>query len=159
MNTHHCILCGSSSIELMHYPTADLLGMIHGRMKPGPVAYQAVTSWTSAAAPTCKQCLHQLRRHRPSARCKQMLPLDTSIIQIIVPGVMRQQDTRTTARMLKALTDPGNRYYRVFEALDPLLCEQKLTAWWEYNLRTEFYAHKTTARLMRLSGLSTPGTG
>jgi hypothetical protein len=90
-----------------------------------------------------------------------MLPLDMAILQMMVPGVMRQQDQRTTARMLSALTRVGNLYYKVFEALDSLLVSEKdrLASWWEYNLSTEFFAHKASARLMRLSGLSTRGTG
>jgi len=57
----------------------------------------------------------------------------------------------------------GNRYSTVFEALPFLLLEQdsaKLQEWWEYNLRTECFAHKASARLMRLSsGSSTRRTG
>jgi hypothetical protein len=57
----------------------------------------------------------------------------------------------------------GNRYSTVFKALPFLLLEQdsaKLQEWWEDNLRTECFAHKASARLMRLSsGSSTRRTG
>ena len=158
MDFHHCILCGTHDPEAILSPTRDLTTLITERAIPGPVAFPAVMSWSGTIIPTCRQCLHQLRRHRFNAKNRQMLPLDTSILQTVVPGIMRQQDTRTTARMLKGLMDPGNRYYRVFEALDHLL-QGGLPTWWEYNLHTQFYAHKPTARLMRLSGLLTLGTG
>jgi hypothetical protein len=39
----------------------------------------------------------------------------------MVPGTMRQQDSRTRERICAALRTPGNSYSRVFEALGSLL--------------------------------------
>ena len=156
----HCILCGNLEEEVMRCPREELTTMIAERARPGPIAYEAAMTWKGACIPACRACVHQLRRHRPGGRAKPMLPLDMSILQMVVPGVMRQQDQRTTARMRSALTRAGNLYYRFYEALGPLLAsEDRLGSWWAYNLRTEYFAHKASARLMRLSGLSTPGTG
>jgi hypothetical protein len=55
--------------------------------------------------------------------------------------------------MCTALTTPGNSYSRSFEALQTLLRANRLQQWWEHNLQTEFFSHKSTARLIRKSGL------
>ena len=86
-----------------------------------------------------------------------MLPLDAVIMQLLVPGSVKQQDSRTRQRMHSALRSTGNAYSMSFEPLLALLREEEgsspLMVWWEYNLRTEYFAHKHTARLLRHCGL------
>jgi hypothetical protein len=88
--------------------------LITERALPGPVAYAAATTWTGATTPACRHCLHQLRRHRPSSSRTQMLPLDACIMQAVIPGEMRQQDARTTTRILRALGNPGLFLFLLF---------------------------------------------
>ena len=106
---------------------------------------------------TCRLCFHQLKRSgRKGGRKKQPLPMDATLLQTIVPGHMRQQDSRTRERMCAALRTPGNSYSRSFEAIRALLVEQPhltLSRWWKHNLRTEFFSHKATAKLLRKSGV------
>jgi hypothetical protein len=66
-------------------------------------------------------CFHQLKRVKPRRQDKQPLPLDAAVLQTMVPGTMRQQDSRTRERICAALRTPGNAYSRVFEALGSLL--------------------------------------
>jgi hypothetical protein len=66
-------------------------------------------------------CFHQLRRIKPRQKDRQPLPLDAAVLQTIVPGTMRQQDSRTRERICAALRTPGNAYSRTFEALTSLL--------------------------------------
>jgi hypothetical protein len=101
----------------------------------------------------CRLCFHQLKRRKRVSAKKQPLPLDATLLQTIIPGYMRQQDSRTRERMCTALTTPGNSYSRSFEALQTLLRANRLQQWWEHNLQTEFFSHKSTARLIRKSGL------
>lgn len=125
----------------------------------------------------CRLCFHQLRRrwgcvsffsilpnnfNRKQASRRQPTPLDATLLQILVPGHMRQQDSRTRERMHAALTTPGNSYSRSFDSLLSLLhCRQPkdmLRRWWDLNLKTEFFAHKSTARLMRKAGFGNSGS-
>ena len=103
----------------------------------------------------CRLCFHQLRRRtKGMQRNKQPLPLDATLLQAIIPSNTRQEDSRTRERMCAALRLPGNSYSNSFEAVQRLLpttgqTQTLLRDWWEYNLRTEFFSHKTTARLAR----------
>ena len=86
-----------------------------------------------------------------------MLPLDSVLMQLLIPGSVKQQDARTRLRMHSALRSTGNAYSMSFEPLQALLQleEEQRPAhvvWWEYNLRTEYFAHKHTARLLRHYG-------
>jgi hypothetical protein len=83
--------------------------------------------------------------------------MDAAVLQMMVPGHMRQQDCRTRERMREALRRPGNCYLGSFEAIQTLVSKtDALRQWWELNLRTEFFSHKGTARAMRkhASGIS-----
>ena len=84
-----------------------------------------------------------------------MLALDAVILQLLIPGSVKQQDARTRQRMHSALRSTGNAYSTIFEPLQGLLRTDVsvLHGWWEYNLRTEYFAHKHTARLLRHAGL------
>ena len=122
------------------------------RCAKGPLVYPRIMQYKEANMHVCRLCFHQLkRRNRPCKR--QLMPLDATLLQTIIPGFMRQQDSRTRERMCVALTTPGNIYLHSFEALQTLLQKNKLHQWWEYNLKTEFFSHKTIARIIRKSGL------
>ena len=85
-----------------------------------------------------------------------MLPLDAVLLQLLMPGSVKQQDARTRQRMFSALRSTGNAYSMSFEPLRGLLATDAssiLHGWWEYNLCTEYFAHKHTARLLRHGGL------
>ena len=111
MDLQHCVLCGSPDVPVVQCPTAEMTALITERALPGPVAYAAATAWTEASIPACRHCLHQLRRHRPSSSRTQMLPLDACILQAVIPGEMRQQDARTTLRIIRALGNPGACFF------------------------------------------------
>jgi hypothetical protein len=111
-------------------------------------------AWEDESMNVCKACYQQLWRMKRGK--VQMLPLDAVILQTMIPGLPRRQDTRTKQRIHAALRNSGNVYSQTFEALDTLLqrpMEDQLSSWWEYNLKTEFFASKHTARLLRHSGL------
>ena len=102
----------------------------------------------------CKACYQQLWRMKRGK--VQMLPLDAVILQMMMPGLPKRQDTRTKIRIHAALRNNGNAYSQTFEVLETLLqrpMAEHLSAWWEYNLQTEYFAHKHTARLLRHCGL------
>jgi len=153
---HHCLLCGSSSTDLSLHPTRATVELIVQRYARGPLAYPTVVGWDKALVCLCRPCFQQLRRTggRGSHRKKQPLPLDATLLQTVVPGFMRQQDARTRERMREALRAPGNSYSGSFEAIRALLGgEHPLRRWWELNLRTEFFSHKATARLLRKAAI------
>lgn len=157
MSSHHCLLCGSTS-ELSLYPTSTIVELITQRYARGPLVYPAAVGWGLPTMSSCRLCFHQLKRSgkKGGRKKKQPLPMDATLLQTIMPGHMRQQDSRTRERMCAALRTPGNSYSRSFEAIHVLLVQQPhLThsRWWEHNLRTEFFSHKATARLMRKSGV------
>lgn len=175
---NHCLLCGTCDCPIVFHATPPILEMISERTLPGPVVHKAALGWTDAAMPVCRPCLHHLRRLKPNFRrrrrgsCvpfrKQMLPLDSVLIQTIVPGVTRHHDLRTRTRMKKALSQDGNIYSKLFEAVATILAVPESSSrthlcmrpWWQYNLKTEFFAHKSSARLIRqCDGSSTQETG
>ncbi len=74
---------------------------------------------------------------------------------MMMPGTPKRQDTRTKARIHAALRTNGNAYSSTFEILESMLQqpqEKQVDAWWTYNLKTEFFVSKHTARLLRHSG-------
>ena len=179
MNHHdHCLLCGSFEGTIIQCTASATLDMIRERTLRGPVAYPAVMEWTSPILPVCRPCLQQLRRLKPNfyrrkknrsvPLKKQLLPLDAILLQTLVPGLTRHYDLRTRMRMRRALSLPGNLYSKLFEAIPHVLppasgneppAIEVLRPWWNYNLQTEFFAHKSCARLLRVIGSSTQTTG
>lgn len=162
MDSHHhnhCLLCGSSSCaDLSLHPTRATVDLIVQRYVRGPLAYPAAVGWDRALMCLCRPCFQQLRRTsggKGGQRKKQPLPLDAALLQTVIPGFMRQQDARTRERMCEALRAPGNSYSRSFEAVSALMMEGEhpLRRWWEHNLRTEFFSHKATARLLRKAAI------
>lgn len=149
----HCILCGNPDPALGLYPAPSIVSLIKERCACGPLVYPAVMQQADTLC-ICRLCFHQLKRRKKAAAKKQPLPLDATLLQTIVPGFMRQQDSRTRERMCAALMTPGNSYSRSFEVLQSLLHKEKnrLGCWWDHNLKTEFFAHKTTAKLVRKAG-------
>ena len=148
----NCLLCGNPDPSPGFYPAPVIKELIKERCASGPLAYPTVMGWDEEMC-ICRLCFHQLKRRKRATTKRQPLPLDATLLQTIIPGFMRQQDSRTRERMCMALTTPGNSYSRSFEALQTLLRANRLQQWWEHNLQTEFFSHKTTARLIRKSGL------
>jgi hypothetical protein len=152
----HCLLCGNPDPTLGLYPARPIVDLVKERCAHGPLVYSAVMmSAQEEHLCICRLCFHQLKRRRKASIKKQPLPLDATLLQTIVPGFMRQQDSRTRERMCTALMTPGNSYSRSFEALQTLVLQKeksRLRSWWEHNLQTEFFAHKSTARLVRKAG-------
>lgn len=144
----HCLLCGTPDPTHGTYPTPTVKDLARSRYAPGPLIYPRLMSWTEPTVCVCRLCFHQLRRRKKAAK-KQPLPMDATLLQSLMPGQMRQQDTRTRGRMCAALLTPGNGYSRSFAGLRTLLQADHLHPWWAHNLQTEFFAHKSTARLIR----------
>lgn len=146
---HHCVLCGSCS-DLSPHPAAFITDLVRQKYVRGPVVYPIIMEWDKEQVmPICRLCFHQLRR-TSCGKTRRLLPMDATLLQTIVPGQSQQQDSRTRDRMCAALLVPGNSYSRSFEVIQTLLpMEESLKRWWELNLKTEFFAHKGTARVMR----------
>lgn len=148
---HFCLLCGNPESAL--YPTQPIRELIKYRCVRGPLVYPVVMAWKEEDMCVCRLCFHQLKRKKKASAKKQPLPMDATLLQTFVPGYMRQQDSRTRERMCIALTTTGNSYSHSFESLQTLLKPDRLHRWWDHNLQTEFFSHKSTARLIRKSGL------
>ena len=116
-----CILCGNSNPNNPLHPTDTLLELVRSRACSGPIVWPAIMAWDQPMVCACRMCFHQLRRVKPRRQDKQPLPLDAAVLQTVVPGTMRQQDSRTRERICSALRMPGNAYSRIFEALGSLL--------------------------------------
>ena len=152
-----CLLCGNQGDRAAppgYYPARFIQDLVRERCARGPLIYPLVMEQDETQELcVCRLCFHQLKRRKRAASKTQPLPMDATLLQTIVPGFMRQQDSRTRERMCAALATPGNSYSHSFESLQTLLRSNRLESWWEHNLRTEFFSHKTTARLIRRSGL------
>lgn len=148
----NCLLCGNVDPAPGFYPTPFIIDLIKERCANGPLIYPLVMQQQTDEVCVCRLCFHQLKR-RKRANKSQPLPMDATLLQTVVPGYMRQQDSRTRERMCAALMTPGNNYSNSFEALQTLLRSDRIQSWWEYNLQTEFFSHKSTAKLVRKSGV------
>jgi hypothetical protein len=163
-----CILCGGCSPHHPTHPTDTLKDLVRTRACSGPIVYPAIMAWDQPMVCACRLCFHQLRRVKPRHKDRQPLPLDAAVLQTVVPGTMRQQDSRTRDRICAALKTPGNAYSRTFEALLSLLqgasgendtdapaitTRDRMKTWWMYNLQTECFSHKAIARHVRRCGL------
>jgi hypothetical protein len=150
----HCLLCGDTPPTNTSHHSERIKALVLQKVCPGPIVYPATLAWEADTMNICKACYQQLWRMRRGK--VQMLPLDTVVLQMMVPGLPRRQDTRTRMRIHAALRTNGNAYSQTFEPLNTMLQrpkEEQLDAWWKLNLQTEFFAHKHTARLLRHSGL------
>lgn len=148
---HHCTLCGAATEDTLLLPTAVIQRETQKRVAPGPVVYESVMRATGDGIPACRMCARyatRLGRHR----LKVMFPMDAAILQTLVPGTRMRQDPKQQARMLGELRKCGNLYSTSFRPLRMAVAEPRAAAWWECNLRTEFFAHKQTARAMRVCG-------
>ena len=116
-----CILCGGNSQHHPLHPTDVLMDLVRTRACNGPIVYPAIMTWDQPTICACRLCFHQLRRVKPRSQDRQPLPLDAAVLQTVVPGTMRQQDSRTRERICAALKTPGNAYSKTFEALMNLL--------------------------------------
>lgn len=116
-----CVLCGISHPNHPLHPTDTLMELVRTRACKGPIVYPVIMTWKQPTICACRLCFHQLRRVKPRHQDRQPLPLDAAILQTVVPGTMRQQDSRTRERICAALRMPGNAYSRTFEALETLL--------------------------------------
>ena len=156
-----CVLCGESNPNHPLQPTDTLLDLIHTRACRGPIVYPIIMAWDQPTICVCRPCFLQLRRVKPRRVDRQPLPLDAAVLQTIIPGTMRQQDSRTRERICRALTKTGNAYSKTFEALSSLLergdtaptTRDRLGVWWKYNLQTECFSHKAVAKHVRRCGL------
>jgi hypothetical protein len=166
-----CILCGGSSQHHPLHPTDTLKELVRTRACNGPIVYPAIMAWDQPTICACRLCFHQLRRVKPRTQDRQPLPLDAAVLQTVVPGTMRQQDSRTRERICTVLKTPGNAYSKTFEALMSLLTDgmeesdaetlavrpsatrNRMETWWKYNLQTECFSHKAIARHVRRCGL------
>ena len=149
---HHCVLCGSSCGDLSQHPSPSIVELVQHRYARGPLVYPVIMGWEEPQMPVCRLCfrVHQLRR-TVKQKERRLLPMDATVLQTIVPGQARQQDSRTRERMCAALRKPGNSYSKSFEVVRVLLSNRPptLRLWWDLNLQTEFFVHKGTARVMR----------
>ena len=171
-----CILCGCTGPLHPLHPTDLLVNMVRTRACNGPIVYPAIMAWDQPTICACRLCFHQLKRVKPRHQDRQPLPLDAAVLQTVVPGTMRQQDSRTRERICTALKTPGNAYSKTFEALGNLLLNpppttaasagaarqstavttatrDRMEVWWRYNLQTECFSHKAIARHVRRCGL------
>ena len=151
---HHCLLCGDTPPTTTLHHSELIKALVTQRACPGPIAYPATLAWEGGTMNLCKACYQQLQRMKGGRA--QMLPLDTVVLLMMIPGLPRRQDTRTKMRIHAALRTSGNVYSQTFEPLRAMLQrprEEQTDAWWQYNLQTEFFASKHTARLLRHSGL------
>jgi hypothetical protein len=160
----YCLLCGNPDPAPGCYLTKSIRDTIQviapsiartlltspaqDRCTPGPLVFPRVMEYRDATMHVCRLCFQQLKRRKAYGK-RQQLPMDATLVQTVIPGFMRQQDSRTRERMCAALTSPGNIYSHSFEILRTLLRKDRHRQWWEYNLRTEFFSHKTIARLVR----------
>lgn len=166
-----CILCGGSSQQHPLHPTDTLKDMVRTRSCHGPIVYPTIMAWDQPTICACRLCYYQLRRVKPRTQDRQPLPLDAAVLQTVVPGTMRQQDSRTRERICAVLRTPGNAYSRTFEVLTSLMTSteesgpetqgarqsnatrNRMETWWRYNLQTECFSHKAIARHVRRCGL------
>ena len=145
-------MCGDTPPTTTQHHSSRIKALVQQRACPGPIVYPAAMGWEEDTVSLCKPCYQQLWRMKRG----KMLPLDSVVLHMMMPGLPKRQDTRTRTRLHAALRTSGNAYSQSFEALETLLQrpqEDQIDAWWKYNLQTGFFASKHTARLLRHSGL------
>jgi hypothetical protein len=151
MQQQHCLLCGDTPPTNTQHHSERIKDLVRQKACHGPIVYPAAIGWEEETMSICKPCYQQLWRMKRGT----MLPLDATVLHMMMPGLQKRQDTRTRVRIHAALRTSGNAYSQSFEALTILLQrpqEEMVDAWWKYNLQTEFFASKHTARLLRHSG-------
>jgi hypothetical protein len=164
----YCSLCGiylSSGHKRRLYCASEARKFIVERCKPTPFLYKTLTSEDGCPLPAransvCIPCVNWKRRAESGAlkRTKQpLLQLDQLILFLMQPGRHHEPDHRCMERLVKAVRQMDNPYRHIFPL--PVLSislnikdntyQHCITAWWEYNGKTEFFASSHEARRVR----------
>lgn len=123
----------------------------------GPIVFPAIMGHPGPTALCCATCL---KRPGPTD-VRMMLPMDAYLLYLMAPTQapdLRRQN-RMRATLLRTVKGFVNPYACPRWVLSIAAAEQPVRAWWERNLRTEFFAHKHTARAVRLAMRAQGGGG
>jgi hypothetical protein len=115
----HCLLCGDTAAANTPHQSERIKALVTQRVCPGPIVFPAVLAWEGVTMNLCKACYQQLWRMKRGR--VQMLPLDAVVLQMMIPGLPKRQDTRTKIRIHRALRTSGNAYSQTFEPLSAML--------------------------------------
>ena len=148
----HCLMCGWLFVrgkDQRHIDIGALRARVRVQWRDGPIIYPCIMAHAGPTALCCATCL---KRPGP-ADGKSMLPMDAYLLYLMapihLPDLRRQKRMQTT--LLRTVRGHHNPYATPRWVLDIAADDQPVRAWWERNLRTEFFAHKHTARAVRLA--------
>ena len=139
----------------------ECAAFVRKQCKASPFLYSLLVAQTGAEAMgVCIPCVNWKRRVETCGlrrTRRPMLQLDQLICFLLRPGQHLEPDRRCMERLVHAARDPSNPYRCVFPAPVKHILERVsantfvacVTAWWDYNGRTEFFASGQEARRVR----------
>lgn len=163
----HCTLCGIHLVGMKRrlFSPAEGHKFVVEQCKPTPFLHALLT----AALPgegkrkqaLCIPCVNWKRRAEQGVlrrTSSPMLQLDQMTLFLLQPGKHLEPDQRCMERLVSAVRQPGNPYFRLVFPLPVQRIVRDIRgntfqdcvmAWWEYNGRTEFFASAQEARRVR----------
>ena len=123
--------------------TEDLQERVRSTWLEGPFAYPSVMAINTPQCMCCETCARMTRQ----GKRKTMMPMDQFLVWLMSPR--DSIDQRLWRRMRAALSDGPNAFGCVAHFAEAASSPNPVLAWWERNLRTEFFRHKDTARAVR----------
>ena len=145
-------MCGWVFIRqkgLRRMPAEDLKARVTKQWLPGPVVFPRIMATPDGAAVECCQtCLK-----RPGNRTA-MLAMDQYLLYLMAPtthpDLRRHKRMRTS--LLRVHRGRPNPYAGPAWLVDLARAgPDAVRAWWHRNLRTQFFKHKHTARVVRIA--------
>lgn len=144
----------------------EFVSFLRNKCKPTPFAFSVLTNnnqglSSSATLSVCIPCVNWKRRILAcpiQRRDLPMLQIDQLVYYLIRPGFFMEPDRRCIGRLLAGVRQQGNPFLSIFP-LPVLSILSKITentydacvsAWWDYNGRTEFFGSGAEAKRVRL---------
>lgn len=161
---NRCALCGIDlrGARRRFQVYDELKAFVVARCQPTPFVYEALVARSGSHRQCmCIPCVNWKRRVNGKGglkRCaRPLLQLDQLILFLMQPGVVLEPDSRCTDRLFRAIKQACNPYRPsypfpvacILEAMRGDSYAHAVTAWWEFNGRTEFFRSPGEAKRVR----------
>jgi len=164
MDPDFCCLCGISVAgpRKRFCNSETFPAFIRDKCKATPFAYAFLASNADSSSryTVCIPCVNWKRRVETAGLKRYGRPylqLDALILYLLQPGKMPEPDHRCMKRLMRAARTSDNPFRRCFPLpVKTILSMTKgdtyvhaISAWWEYNGRTQFFRSPQEARRVR----------
>ena len=131
--------------------TPELQAHVRRQWREGPFVYAGIMTIKDPLVTCCAMCLKRRRGVGAPLR-KTMMPMDEFLTSLMAPGrnLDHRSQNRVNQSLLREVDGARNPFAFIPWIRDIAQSESTVQAWWDRNLRTKYFRHKTTARAVRM---------